>query len=531
MLINVLTSLERMRGNLILLIFSLTISNIIGQTPINGKYSKDGVTYYISSTSYDGRSLSDKDVDGVVILKVGKDYYVRNLSNGVNFDWYMAATNKKDDISFDMEKASLTAAKLGTYVFIPQNTYYIGRKTRIYSDLKSDRGTIKMPSKYERFFILQNDKINIQGINFENDNKTRLANAPITIEINGMSDIVINNCRFTNGRIASSNFSNNISRNLKIENNVFESDFSNYKNGTHQNDIISIYNINGLTVTDNRFKIKNANRVIKISSYLSDGSVVSSNVKILRNSFYSSTNSRKQLIDLFQHTKDVEIGYNSFKSFGHESVIEDKTINSRSYKSVLKIHNNTFDTDGTSIRVFGDYSIYNGGSNSGIKDVVINNNTVNSRGQAVSLNIANCNSVNISDNSFSNSNNSPAHARFGGIGVLSILSNSFISGYLIFTKETSIGKSKFRSDFGNIVIERNEFRNTKQQNLMIFSNSSGIKNLRIRENKNYINSVEVDLHRIDIRSTQIRDLYSDYKDIPRTIKSNENRSFTIKKSK
>lgn len=419
-----------------------------------------------------------------------------------------------------LEAASFMARKKGTFVFIPKSKnlkgYYVDGNAKIYSSIRSNGATISSPSKHNKIFFLQNSGITIENIKFSIKNDQQLVNAPIAVEINGMNDVTIRNCEIVNGRIYSKNTSNNFTRNISILNNRFTADFSNYGNYTIQNDIIQILNIIGLNICDNKFDIKNSNRIIKVTSTDKNGKFFSDNIKILRNNIKSITNSKKQVIDLYMFTKNIEIKNNIFNSIGHNSIIENKTTADRYYKLNLVITDNQFITDGCSLRLYGSFGNIEK-TNNGIQNVVFSRNMIENVSQsALSVNIAHYQEVVIDNNIFTRkTGGSSSHFRFAGINQLSIVSNKISGGNILLTDEKIIDEKKFNSKFNSINILNNEF-SVSNANALVTGvyNGSDIGDLSIAGNS-YSNQIGtlVEVKNSKVRSIRLDKLDSKVKSI------------------
>ncbi|WP_367210748.1 hypothetical protein [Sphingobacterium sp. R2] len=419
-----------------------------------------------------------------------------------------------------LEAASYTARQKGTFVFIPKSAdsrgYYVDGNAKIYSSVKSDGATISSPSKHNKIFFLQNPGIIIENLRFSIENDRLLVNAPIAIEINGMSNVTIQNCDIVNGRIYSRNTSREFSKNISIIKNRFTADFSNYQNYTIQNDIIQILNINGLNICNNSFDIKNSNRIIKVTSTDTNGELFSDNIKILGNNIKSVTNSKKQVIDLYMFTKDIEIRNNVFNSVGHNSIIENKTTADRFYKLNLVVSDNQFITDGTSLRLYGSFGNV-GKTSNGIQNVIFSGNKVeNTSASAVSINIAHYQDVKISGNVFNRgSKGSSSHFRLAGIDRLSIVGNKISGGNILLTDEKVIEDKKYNSSFNKINILNNEFSSSNPNALIAgIYNGSNIGDLSI-EGNNFNNQTGtlIEVKNSNVRSIQVNKLNPNFRSI------------------
>jgi|GEM_PF-3612658 len=424
--------------------------------------------------------MIDEYVDNIVYIKKNDRFY-KKVTNGKIDLRSFGVNNESKNVELKISKATSLALKLNQALFIPRelSNLKINNEINIFSSIISDGAILKFPSLHKRFFNLQNNDIKIEGLVFQIDNSTRLVNAPIAIECNGYNNIILKGNKIINGRINSSS-SNRRPKNLKIENNTFISDFSNFSRNEIQNDILYLYNVVGLSILNNSFSLKNVNRGIKISSSSIDGKFTTKNILISGNKFQSETDSKKQLIDLFQHSENVKIVNNTFQTKGHLSVIENKTTSKRLYRTNLQVTSNIFITDGACVRVFGTFGSKNN-NQSGFQDVLFTNNKItgNLKGGVI-FNAAHFHRVNMSNNTF-NGLNGDTFVRIAGIDNLSIQNNKFNNTKIVFMDEKQIGNEPYNNDFNEIEILNNSFN--KEEGVVNIVNTKSIRTINYKGNK------------------------------------------------
>lgn len=435
--------------------------------------------YVLVEKWYDDSKMNSSKIDGVIYIKINNNYYKRIVDGNINLLWY-DEVNFSGNITGVISNASLLASKLGVGVFIPNNNrnYTLDKSVDIFSSILSNGATIVSSGSNTRLLNLKTNDINIENIIFNLKNNKKQNNAPIAIEINGFSNITIKNNIFYNSRIACSrSYQGTNSFNIQINNNRFIADFSNYSYGMVQNDILYIYDSNNLKISNNYFSLKNVNRVMKISSSDNSGRKTSQNIIIEKNVIESRTNSRKQVIDLYQHTHDILVRDNKFVCYGHNSIVENKTIAKRSYNTNMRVINNDFTTDGTAIRLFGNFGSAEG-LESGYQDIyVLDNSFKDLKNKQITLNFAHLNKVSICNNRFSN--NFEQYLRIANIDDLLIEGNLLNNSNIILTDELIVDKFKFTNKFNSVKIQNNFLGNNFRVNV---SNVKGLKQLSFKGN-------------------------------------------------
>lgn len=467
-----------------LIFFVLSISSLsFGQVkPIknfNLEYEK--VQYWA-----DGSTMNLSKIDGIIFIQKDGIFYKKKIQDSlINYSWFENSrtySNAKDILEVSTKLAFILKMK----VFIPKKAtaYSLNSPAKIYSTIISDGATLNMPQRHYRFMTLYNDNIQIKGLRIVVDNTGLLTNAPIAIECNGKSNINLINNYIENARVSNYSEKKIIAKNIILRNNEFVADFSNYNRTNVQNDILYFYDLVGLKIENNFFKVINVNRLIKISSSSSDGRISTKNISIMNNVIDCKTDSRKQVIDLYQHTSNVSIRNNSFKCYGFSAIIENKTTGWRSYSTDLNITGNSFISDGSILRLFGTFGS-NNGKESGFQNVTFLDNNIfldSKKSDIVSINLAHIHKVNFSNNVYKST--TVNFMRLAGLDEMISENNKFQNTKIILTKEDKVGHDTYGQKFNNIKIVNNSFnidngvvilKDVKDLTSLIFKNNMTAK--------------------------------------------------------
>lgn len=461
-------------------VLQLLVNGTYKGVSLLGYYAKGdtpaSIEYYISNTI--------KEDDGGSVFEVGSVKFEHKFKGEIDCIYF----GVKGDGIFDnrtiVQNVSNYCRDNGNiwgFSTKPNISYYISAFVEVYNPINFHDSKITSGSGYIKLFTLKADNISLDRADME-FNLTTGTNAPMFTEAAGCQNIRIVNNKIKNGRISFANANLLNYKDVWIQNNNIDCDFSNYSVGVAQNDVLTLYNLVNVNVDRNVIVAKNTNRVFKVSSFSNDGAIQISDISITGNIIKSNTTSDKQVIDMYQHSRNVTIEGNTFECYGHNSILENKTILPRSiaYSTNLKIINNTFITDGTAIRAFGTYALTGG---SGYQNLTFQGNNIFVTSDVASINVMGYHFLDVSQNTFNRSNMSQSNVRVGNCKTAKFSKNDII-GRLNIVADNVIDGNTYTPSFASLSFEDNTFTGIAgvANALLTINNQSNINVLKIRGN-------------------------------------------------
>lgn len=90
-------------------------------------YTGEPVTLSLVSVNASGDPISDEDVDGVIYIKVGTEYFKRNIAGPINIKWFDVTGDGVTDDSTNVQTAlDVLAAIGGGDLYFPTGNYFLG---------------------------------------------------------------------------------------------------------------------------------------------------------------------------------------------------------------------------------------------------------------------------------------------------------------------------------------------------------------------------------------------------------------------
>lgn len=213
--------------------------------------------------------------------------------------------------------------------------------------------------------------------------------APIAVSANNRSGLTVRNCTLTDCRVTMRNTALARQTDFRFQNNTVNADFSLIEHVVNQNDVVTVRGIDGVWITGNNFSVTNVHRVLKIAdteaATTSGTAFRSRNVFITNNRIVGSTDSFKQVMDLYFFTSDVTISNNMVDVTGFSVVIENKTGEAQNYTQNTFVIGNKLSNDNAVIGLQGSYGALTPGYDVGYQNAVISGNTIISTTTTISM--------------------------------------------------------------------------------------------------------------------------------------------------
>lgn len=231
------------------------------------------------------------------------------------------------------------------------------------------------------------DGVSVDSVIFEGI-ATSGTSAPIAVFAINRSNLTVRNCQLKNCRVTVRNTALTRQSNFRLQNNKIDADFTLVEHIINQNDVITVRGIDGIWITDNNFTVLNVHRVLKIAdteaATTSGTDYRARNAFIANNRIIGSTDSNKQVLDLYFFTSDIAISHNLIQVTGFSSVIENKTGRGQNYNQNTLIGNNKISNDFTVISLQGSYGATTPGHDVGYQNAIIANNIITSTATSIS---------------------------------------------------------------------------------------------------------------------------------------------------
>lgn len=391
------------------------------------------------------------------------------------------------------------AAAIGKPIYLPEGNYLITASITLTNDLYGP-GTITFANLVA--VVINADYITIDGVNFAGTSNTGTA-AAIAIFSTQNSYLTVKNCVITNSRVTVRNQQLAFVYGFRFQNNTVNADFTNVEHIINQNDVLTVRGVNGVWITDNNFTILNVHRVFKIADTEAATTAGTPyrdrNIYITNNRVVGSTDSGKQVMDLYFFTSDIIISNNTFEVTGFGTVIENKTGETQNYNQNTIITNNILSNDDTCVLLQGSYGSTNPAYNVGYQNAIIEGNVLISTtdtlvGTPHPLNLRFYNSMQVINNNiitpiiFSQTTGLPA-IEIGSCGYTIINNNSISNGLInnvVFT--TNSQAETFDAEMYSIEIQGNTIANFGGSGVLggIVVSNVNKPNLSVNINGNYV---------------------------------------------
>ena len=274
------------------------------------------------------------------------------------------------------------AAATGKRIDLLGGTYLTTAAVTITNDVLGPGGVKSSGS----MFVVGADGVTISGVNFEGT-ATGGTSVPVAVGSINRSKLTVRNCTIKNSRVWARNTATSRCTDFRFQNNTVDADYSLIEHITNQNDVLTVRGIDGAWITNNNFTIANVHRVIKVAdieqNITAGTDYRARNVFIQNNRIVGSTDSNKQVIDLYFFTSDITISGNSIEVAGFSSIIENKTGMAQNYPQNLVIADNIkLSNDKSSIVLQGSYGATTSGYDVGYQNAKVQGNTIISTASA-----------------------------------------------------------------------------------------------------------------------------------------------------
>ena len=230
------------------------------------------------------------------------------------------------------------------------------------------------------------DNVTVDGVEFEGT-ATSGTSVPLAVGAIGYSGLTIKNCTLTNCRAWVRNQALSRLTDFRFQNNTVNADFSLVEHITNQNDVVTARGVDGVWITDNNFTVLNVHRVLKIAdtevATTSGTAYRSRNVFVTNNRIVGSTDSNKQVMDLYFFTSDITISGNMIEVTGFSTIVENKTGEAQNYTQNTLIEGNKLSNDYSAIVLQGSYGATTPGYDVGYQNAIISNNSIISTASAI----------------------------------------------------------------------------------------------------------------------------------------------------
>lgn len=232
------------------------------------------------------------------------------------------------------------------------------------------------------------DDVVVDGVEFEGT-ATSGTFAPIAVSAINRSRVTVRNCYLKNCRVTARNTALSRQTDFRFQNNTVDADFTLVEHITNQNDVVTVRGIDGVWITDNNFTVLNVHRVLKIAdteaATTSGTAFRARNVFVTNNRIVGSTDSNKQVMDLYFFTSDITVSKNMIDVTGFTVVIENKTGEAQDYTQNTFITDNKISNDFAGIGLQGSYGATTPGYDVGYQNVLISGNVVISTAPSLSV--------------------------------------------------------------------------------------------------------------------------------------------------
>ena len=192
------------------------------------------------------------------------------------------------------------------------------------------------------------DGVVVDGVEFEGT-ATGGTSVPIAVSAINRSGVTVRNCYLKNCRVTARNTALARQTDFRFQNNTVDADFTLVEHVTNQNDVVTVRGIDGVWITGNNFTVLNVHRVLKIAdteaATTSGTAFRARNVFVTNNRIVGSTDSNKQVMDLYFFTSDITVSQNMIEVTGFGTVIENKTGEAQDYTQNTFITGNKISND------------------------------------------------------------------------------------------------------------------------------------------------------------------------------------------
>jgi len=391
------------------------------------------------------------------------------------------------------------AAATGQPIYLPEGNYLITASVTLTNDLYGP-GEISYSGIVA--VAINADYVTIDGVTFTGVSGSGTV-ADCAVASTQSSYLTIKNCVITNSTVRIRNQQLAFVYGFRFQNNTVNANFTNVEHITNQNDVLVIRGVNGVWITGNDITVLNVHRVFKIAdteAATTAGTVYRDrNIYITNNRVVGSTDSDKQMMDLYFFTSDIIISGNTFEVTGFGRVIENKTGETQNYNQNTVISNNIISNDDLCVLLQGSYGSTTPAFNVGYQNAIIEGNVLISTaativGEPSPLNLRFYNSMQVINNNiitpiiFSQTNGLAA-VEIGSCGYTTINNNSISNGFINNTVYTtnSAGET-FDSEMYSVEIQGNTIANFGGAGVTagILVRSVNKPNLSVNINGNYV---------------------------------------------
>jgi len=324
-------------------------------TPLPGPWiGSERVGFRQSGADAVTRTVQDKLRDIVSI----KDFGAKaGASNAVNTAAVQAAAATGKPFTLDGLTVNLTSG-----VVVTNNVFGPGR-------LVSSTSILTVGA----------DNVLVDSVEFEGT-ATGGTSVPIAVAALGRSGVTVRNCYLKNCRATVRNQALSRQTDFRFQNNKVDADFSLVEHIENQNDVVTVRGIDGVWITDNNFTVLNVHRVFKIAdteaATTSGTDFRARNVFVTNNRIVGSTDSGRQVMDLFFFTSDIIVAQNLIDVSGFGVVVENKTGMAQNYNQNTFITGNKISNDFAGIALQGSYGATTAGYDVGYQNALISGNVV-----------------------------------------------------------------------------------------------------------------------------------------------------------
>jgi hypothetical protein len=453
---------------------ALDPSTVTEEVTVEGYYvpaDKGGGIFFWDTTTPIAANNNGTIIASTVPGYTTSGRWKRIYSDAVNVLWFGAKGDGLTDDTSAFENAIAT----GDAVLVPETAdyYHLIRFLSLVNNMAGvGRPLLKFDVTTCIKCIIEGD-ICIESLHIESTKNTGMGGSgPILVYTENVSDIKIQNCLLKNGRILIYNTQTNIVKNCTISGNRIDFDFSDIEHLTNQNDVIAVRGIQNVWITENVLNVLDCHRVFKFQNMVGSTETGpeypyrSRRLYICNNTVIATTDSTKQVMDLYDYSTDLFLSNNYFEVSGFGSLIENKSGGATTFSQNTKICDNTFIFDGSGVVFQGSLGNNSIESDSGYQNIVVSGNQFKSNTTSVSsgipVSIRFFHSVNIFGNDFKHGTDDPGlRVMFVAANLKTIISNNILhSGYInLNTATTNMSGQTFTDKFSSAVVCNNIVRN------------------------------------------------------------------------